>query len=1706
MTSSRIPSIPVLLALAVWTFAARPAPPAPAAPPPAGPGLENRSLAVEIAGPDRLRLTNKLSGKAYDVASAPFELVLEAGGRAASVTAADFAAKPAVRPASDRLRIVHAGRGPWAGVSVEVEYLLPPDAWYVRKSLTVVNARPEPVTVRDAVVDAFAVAGVPTPEKVENPAFLDGQLFWGLEWPIAEAAVRAGRIAFAHFPGAAVAPGGTWTSKTAGFGVAAAGRVEEAFGRYIQAIRANRVDFATFYFDWLCHDNSGPRESEVLANFAALRRLKDLYGLQFDIYNSDAGLVESQGTYYPEFKANFLSRFPSGLGPIAAASSALGMRLGLWIGPDGFGETPESMAARRAQLLSWVKDFNAGLFKMDTVVSALDHKDKYVLEKKYQSLADALSEARRVDPKFVAINHRINNSPYMLTITDCLLWRGQETYIDVHISNRTASLYNRDCSIGRELTSSFYGTPFRQFEDHGICFNSCLEKWDDDLVAQAFGRASVLSPEMYGTFFFLGDADYPRLARLIQLHKQLEPLLKAAFPLPGGDIAHADGASSLVLVRNMSWEPAVKTIPLDASIGLAAAPGAPLTVRQRHPYEMLMTAAGDGAVDGGSLTVELDPFSLKLIQIDSLPPAEPFVTGVPYEIVPGPGDGRFGLKLLGRPGQKADVSLRGFGDRPVRTAAGIDVPTGDTPWAVAFPGAAAAGPSFARLADLRDDPAAAADGPHLTELAKFTLDDDALEIREMVRLRREPSSLAEIEACRAYMWDKVVAAEGTSRNAFDGDPGTRWSDGFPRRSRFTGSPVAYRSETSLWRIDLGKPTDLGRLELRVVRRTDAAVLEAVETSTDLRTWARVGGLSLAAADGIPFSAELKQRGQTIRVFDVDAGDKAPVAISVPLAGGPCRYVRIRGRNFGVAEIVGYDGAGKLLDRSGWKATNFLGETTVPRRVLTASYVPAEDAPGREYAVAVTAGPAKFDPVDGVYVVALVDGRAVVPRHRAPSYPYHNFEWNSGAPKLAGMTFRLPIDRAWKGKTVEFRVMMFGDGADGAQAVLRLVTPRPVFAELPLRVGAPGTVRPVPAPAPAPETRRLEPVPYSAVRIDDAFWAPRIARNRTVSIPAALKECAASGNIANFEIAAGLAAGQVRGSHAYDSDLYKVIEGAAYSLKIAPDPKLEAEMDRLIDAIAKAQEKDGYLNTHFAHGRNGPHLLMDPTEHELYCAGHVFEAGAAYREATGKRKLLDVAARFADLLDRTFGPGKRYEVSGHEEVELALVRLARATGERRYLDLARFFLAERGFAHGSAHRPPTLAESVLQDTLDPCDRRSVWRTRTYRQDHLPLAAQGEAVGHAVRAGYLYSAMADVAGMGGSEGYGAALDRIWQSVAGSKIYITGGVGTAQFNDEGFGTPYDLPNERAYCETCAAAANVFWNHRMNLLRADARYADVLELALYNGFLSGVSLSGDRFFYTNRLAGSGRDRRDAWADPACCPSNVVRTIPQIGGYVYGRDGAGIYVNLFVGGSADIPWKDGRVRIVQTTGYPWDGRVRIAVEPDRAAAFDLAVRVPGWASRGPVRSDLYVFADGLPPEETLPRFAVNGASADAPVGADGYVRLRRTWRKGDRVDVEIPLPVRRVHAHPNVAADRGRVALMRGPIVYCLEAPDQMFAINDFVLPADASVRVEGRPDLLGGVTVLRGEGRLAADGAPAAFTAIPYYAWANRAPGAMAVWLPEK
>ena len=1024
--------------------------------------LENGTMSLLFMDPGAAVLTNKLTGKSYALSAEPFILQLEIGGSRFRAAAGDFLLIGTENSSPASLRFRYDGTGARKGLGVRVDYELGENAWYVRKCLTVSNSLGEAVVIHDAAVDDVGLREIALPAKADNPLFLDGQLFWGMEWPIAEAALRDGRFRLTHYPAAVLAPGGSWTSKTTGFGVSESGRVQEAFGRYIQVIRANRVDFATFYFDWLCHDNSGPLESEILANFAALKKLREMYGLQFDIYNSDAGLVESQGTYFPQFKAHFDERFPNGLRPVADASSRLGMKLGLWLGPDGFGETPAEMADRRRQLLSWVKEFNVGLFKMDTVVSALAHKDKYILEKKYQSLADALAEARRIDPSFVAINHRINNSPYMLTITDCLLWKGEETYIDVHITNRTSALYNRSGSIGRELTSEFFKTPFRQFEDHGICFNSCLEKWEDDLVAQAFGRASVLSPELYGTFFFLRDEDYPKLARLIQLHKRSESLLKKAFPLPDGDIAHGDGRSSLVVLRNPTWSALTKAVRLDGTIGLAAAPGAPLTVRQRHPREFLISDRGIKV--GESLRVELEPFALQMIQVDAGIPDEPYLGGIPYEIVPGPDAASFDLKLMGDPGQNAEVSFHNFQGKSVMSEGRAVNAAGESSWRVRFPGRPLAGTPFSRLKDFTEAPPCGMDGAYLTELVKFSIDDDALEIRELVALKRAPSALPEIEACRDYMLRKVITAEGSARNAFDGDPATRWSDGYSRRSPFTGSPAPYRSDASLWRIDLGGPTDLRKLDLHVVRRTEDGFLEAVETSSDLKTWVRTDGLSLKPAEGIPLFTELRQRGRQIKIFDIEAGEAKPILLEIPLPPGSCRYVRLRGRNFSVSEIVGYDGRSRTLDRGRWRATNFFGETSRPARVLKSEEVLRDYRPGQEFAVAVHAGPVKFDPVDGVYVAAVVDGIVVVPRHRVPSYPYHNYEWNCSwikTEKLGGMTFRLPVEKEWDGKAVTFYVMFFGEGLDAARAELHLATPKSQAVERRLQV------RPVQAPRSGP---------------------------------------------------------------------------------------------------------------------------------------------------------------------------------------------------------------------------------------------------------------------------------------------------------------------------------------------------------------------------------------------------------------------------------------------------------------------------------------------------------------------------------------------------------------------------------------------------------------------------------------------------------------
>lgn len=370
--------------------------------------------------------------------------------------------------------------------------------------------------------------------------------------------------------------------------------------------------------------------------------------------------------------------------------------------------------------------------------------------------------------------------------------------------------------------------------------------------------------------------------------------------------------------------------------------------------------------------------------------------------------------------------------------------------------------------------------------------------------------------------------------------------------------------------------------------------------------------------------------------------------------------------------------------------------------------------------------------------------------------------------------------------------------------------------------------------------------------------------------------------------------------------------------------------------------------------------------------------------------------------------------------------------------------------------------------------------------------------------MYAAMADVAAITGDAGYLQAGKRLWENVVGKKIYITGGVGTAQFQDEGFGTPYNLPNEKAYCETCAAVANIFWNYRLNLLHGEAKYVDVLELGLYNGFLAGVSLSGDQFFYENPLASRGKVLRDSWSDPACCPSNVVRLIPQIGNFIYARDGQGFYVNLYLGSTAVLPWKGGSVRLTQTTRYPWEGKVKVLVEPDKTGEFVLNLRLPGWTGKGPIAGDLYRFDHDAPGQDPGATLAVNGKSVAPRQVKQGYLQIRRRWQKGDVVELDLPMPVRRVRAHPNVEADRDRVALMRGPILYCFEAADNSFDVLKLSLPKGASLKVEHQDALLGGVTVFHGQGLI--EGKTAVnMTAIPYYVWSNRQAGAMTVWVPE-
>ncbi len=624
---------------------------------------------------------------------------------------------------------------------------------------------------------------------------------------------------------------------------------------------------------------------------------------------------------------------------------------------------------------------------------------------------------------------------------------------------------------------------------------------------------------------------------------------------------------------------------------------------------------------------------------------------------------------------------------------------------------------------------------------------------------------------------------------------------------------------------------------------------------------------------------------------------------------------------------------------------------------------------------------------------------------------------------------------------------------------------------------------------------IKPVSFTDVHVDDQFWAPRIEINRKVSIPTAFDQCERTGRIDNFVRAAEVIHGEkLTDKHAPgfpfdDTDIYKVIEGASYTLSVHPDPKLQAYINDLIQKIVAAQEPDGYLYTTRSIDPEHPHpwagkerwVNEEILSHELYNLGHLYEAAVANYQATGDRTLLNVSLKSADLLVKTFGPGKRTIYPGHQIVEMGLVKLYRVTGNQQYLDLAKFMLDSRGPGG-----------------------------RAYNQADQRVVDQIEPEGHAVRAAYMYSGMADVAALTGDPAYLKAIDQIWDNMVEKKLYVTGGIG-ALGEGEAFGANYQLPNMTAYNETCAAVASDFWSQRLFLLHGDAKYVDVLERTLYNGLISGVSLDGQTYFYPNPLESNGQHQRSPWFGVACCPGNITRFTPSVPGYVYAQRGNTLYVNLFMSNKADIALDSGRkVKVVQQTRYPWDGEIKITVDPQEAGDFTLKVRVPGWARGEAVPGDLYRFRDA--DAATPVRLRVNGQ--EQPPGLDhGYATISRRWHRNDVVELSLPMPVRRVVANEKVSADQGKVALQRGPIVYCAEwtdSPDKH--VRNIVLNDSTTLKGDFEPALLHGVEVIRGKAvayrtdandRLQHSEEP--FEAIPYYAWANRGPGQMEVWIAD-
>ena len=629
--------------------------------------------------------------------------------------------------------------------------------------------------------------------------------------------------------------------------------------------------------------------------------------------------------------------------------------------------------------------------------------------------------------------------------------------------------------------------------------------------------------------------------------------------------------------------------------------------------------------------------------------------------------------------------------------------------------------------------------------------------------------------------------------------------------------------------------------------------------------------------------------------------------------------------------------------------------------------------------------------------------------------------------------------------------------------------------------------------------QFRPPPVPAVTMN-GFWASRIQAVREKTIPILRMRCDSAGMFDQIDPTRPVPAlrlpfhrSNVTSQMYWDSDVAKVLEAAAYALASHRDPALEEMVDQVVDMLAGLQQDDGYLSSWYTRMQPGKRWTNLRDCHELYCAGHLMEAAVAYFQATRKRKFLDVMCRFADHIGREFGPGEGQKKGycGHEEIELALVKLARATGEARYLDLSRYFVEQRG------QEPHYFTQEAITRGENPKDY--VHGTYEYSQSHKPVREQDKVVGHAVRAMYLYSAMADLATEFGDASLKTTLERLWTDLVTKSMYVTGGIGPSQHN-EGFTADYDLPNETAYAETCAAIGLAFWASRMLGLGPDTRYADVMERAIYNGILSGISQDGSLFFYENPLESRGKHNRWVWHRCPCCPPNIARLVTSIGTYAYGVAADGLAVHLYDDGEATLDVAGAPVRLRQKTGYPWDGRIEIEIDPGNAREFEISLRIPGWCRRA-----------------TL---TVNGTPVDlANVTQRGYARVCRTWQTGDRIILVLEMPVERVFPNPAIRQDVGRVAIMRGPILYCLEGVDNVGPLNNLSLPADTSLEEKFEDGLLGGIVTLTGKG-LADDGEdwgddlyrnrpvmrkPAPVKAVPYFAWDNRDKGEMLVWIRE-